>query len=312
MDEHLQYIPLNEIHEPRIALRPVRRESPEYVEMVESMKKDGVLQPLLLRPIDGHYEPVEGRHRYAAAKEAGLTAVPAQVREMTDDEVLVCQLKCNAIRPRTASFEYARRLKLLMQRGYSMVELSRLVDKTPKWVSDQLHLNRVCPEARESVERGEIKMTSALALANLPADLQPKFIEDAIAMPIGQFKDRAEAANRDFKAFLLQEQQENREIGAANPKLRAPNVLKREVLDPQNAHDVLKAVKAKTPLDGWEACMAWIFRLDPISVENRKTGRKEKDRELIRATNEEYRRMNREMIRKFVNPQSSTGDYKHG
>jgi len=325
-----QDIELKRIARPRKTLRPVRRNDPDYECMVMSVRKDGVLQPILIRPdycigckaetcegpacqrraVEHDYENVEGCHRYEAAKENGLDTIPAHIREMTDQEVLVVQIKCNAIRPKTHTFEYARRLKMLMENGATLPQLSVMVDKPQKWIQDQLQLNRICPEARPAFERGEIKMTAGLALANLPTDLQPKFLDDAIALPATEFRERASAANRDFKSFLLQLQQEDREIGAATPKLRAINVLKKESLKPSNAKGVLKAVGAKTPQDGWLACLQWMFRLDPISVEKRKAGREETEN--ARLSQSEFHRTNREMIEKFVNPESPTGDHRNG
>jgi len=306
-----QSIPITEIQRPKRALRPIRRDSAEYLELVESISKDGVLQPILVRPLEsGGYEIVEGWHRYEASKEAGLDEIPCLIVELTDDEVLIFQLKCNSIRPKTQTFEYARRLKLLMERGLTMPELSRLIDKSPKWIKDQLHLNRLCEAAQAPYERGELKMTSALALANLPRDLQDKFLDDAISLPAPEFVERAKAALRDFKAYLLRLQKEDREFGVSVPTPRAINVLKREVLDSKNAKKVLKAVQAKTPLDGWQACLSWVFRLDPISVENRKSKFKEQKDE-VKMNRDEYFRTNRKIIEKFVLPQSRTGDYKH-
>ena len=327
MDEQ-RSIPLTEIRKPRISLRPIRRNSPEYVELRESIQKDGVLQPILLRPeycvgcphkeclgncekLEDGFDIVEGWHRYEAAKEAGLPSIPCMIREMTNQQVLVFQLKCNAIRPKTASFEYARRLKLLMREGYTLAELSKLIDKNPTWIRNQLYLNRLCEEARGPVERGDIKMTAAVALANLPVDLQVKFIDDAIRMNQTDFVERAQAAKRDFQAFLLHEQQEDREIGAARPELRAINVLKREAVKPKQAKEVLASLGATTALQGWNAAMAWVFKLDPISVERRKQRYKERANEGL-ATCEEYRQLNRAMIQKFVHHQSLTGDYRNG
>lgn len=257
------------------------------------------------------YDIVEGWHRYEAAKEAGITEIPCLVRQLSDNEVLIFQIKTNSIRPLTRTFEYARRLIKLMRSGYTMPELSALINKSPKWIKDQLQLNRLCEEARPAVERGEIKMSAALALANLPVELQAKFIDDAIAMPTAEFIERANMASRDFKAYLLQQQEEDRKMGAARPLIRAQNILKREALKPKNAHNVLKAMKAKTALEGWEACMAWIFKLDPISVTKRKEKREDNGSE-IKMTRSEYRKTNREMIDKFVKPQSNTGDYPNG
>jgi ParB/RepB/Spo0J family partition protein len=315
MEQQLQTLLISTIRKPRISLRPVRRNSPEYVELVQSIIKDGVLQPILVRPVvnsDGKpYEVVEGWHRYEAAKEAGLLEIPCFVKELTDQQVLLVQLKCNAIRPKTQTFEYARRLKILMAQGFTMPELAAKVCKSPSWIRDQLQLNRVCEAAREPVERGEIPMTSALALANLPADLQTKFVDDAIAMPAVEFVERAKAADRDFKAFLMNERMEGAKLGAATPSLRSINVLKREALKPTQAGEVLDATSAKTPLDGWEACLGWIFRLDPLSVERRLAGRKEKQGKAT-ATRDEFREMNRDMIKQYVKPESSNGDLRDG
>jgi len=315
MSNNLRHISINRICRPKFALRPIRRNTPEYVEMVESMKKDGVLQPILVRPVhpsSGYdVEIVEGWHRFESAREAGLEEMPCLVRDMDDNEVLIFQLKCQAIRPETRTFEYAKRLKKLMEDGYTLPQLSALIDKSPTWIGRMLQMNRVCQEARPAIERGEIKMEAALALANLPADLQAKMVNDAVVMKTADFKERAEAANRDFKAFLLKEQQDDREIGAAKPLLRAINVLKRESLKPKAAKEVLKAVGAKTPRDGWVACLQWMFRLDPISVANRKAGYEERYHDKL-ATNDEFRQMTRDMIQKFVTPQSSTGDHRNG
>lgn len=307
--EQQQRISLTEIDRPRISLRPVRRDSPEYAEMVESVAKDGILQPILVRPRNGRYEIVEGWHRFEAAKEAGLVSIPCLIREMTDEEVLVVQLKCNTIRPKTHTFEYARRLKMLMASGLTLPELCRKIDKTPQWVRDQLQLNRLIEPARPAFERGEIKMTAALALANLPDDLQEKFIDDAVAMPATEFVERAKEADRDFKAYLLRLKDEDRVLGAIEPQPRAINVLKREAVRPKRAKEILKLVDAKTPLDGWVACLQWVLRLDPVAVEHRKAGRQEKESdEDVRARRDEWRKLNRQLIEKFVKPKSETGD----
>ena len=308
MSDDLQLtLSIDDIMSPATSLRPLRKKSIEYLELVESVRKDGVLQPILVRPKGGKYEVVEGWHRLAACKEAGVDRVPCLVREMTDKEVLLFQVKCNAIRPKTASYEYARRLKLLMKEGLTIQELSKLIDKSPKWIADQLQLNRLAPEVAPAVDNGEMSMASALALANLPRDLQPKFVGDAVSMPTKEFTVRAKAALRDFKAFLLKEKEDRREQGAFNPKLRPTADLRREALESNNAKRILKASGARTMLQAWDACMAWIFQLDPISIERRKRGEKLKA-EII--NNDEFRKLNREIIKKFVKPQSRTGDYR--
>lgn len=310
MNEQQRTIPIPQIFRPKHALRPVRRSKPEYIELAESIKKDGILQPVLVRPVEDGYEIVEGWHRYEAAKEAGLSEMPCYIKEMDDRQVMIAQLKCNAIRPKTATFEFARRLKILMEEGWTLVELSAIIDKTPSWIQNQLYLNRLCEEARGPVERGEMPLCSALALANLPEDLQVNFIEDAISLKHSEFVERANKALRDYKAYILEEQQEDRKDGVSPPKLRTVNVVKREAVDHKHAREVLKAMNAKTPLDGWKSCMAWLFKLDPITVEGRKSNYEEKHDDALMSI-AEFRKTNRELIKKYVKNQSKTGDYKN-
>jgi ParB family chromosome partitioning protein len=71
------------------ATQPRRYFAPEAMQMlVESVKKDGVLQPILVRPFGDKYELVAGERRYRAAQSAGLTDIPAVVREMSDSEAV--------------------------------------------------------------------------------------------------------------------------------------------------------------------------------------------------------------------------------
>jgi ParB family chromosome partitioning protein len=312
MNSNQREVPIEHVMRPKTSLRAFRRQAPEYIEMVESVRKDGILQPILVRPCDFdslgyYYEIVEGWHRYEAARESGLKTLPIIIKELTDDEVLVVQLKCNAIRPKTQTFEYARRLKLLMEKGHTIVQLSGLIDKSQGWIRDQLQLNRLCEEARSPVEQGEIKMQAALALANLPENLQPKFVDDAVALEQPQFVERAQHALRDFKSYLQRKREEDKVDGIVQPHLRAVNVLKREAVKPANAKAVLKAAGAKTALDGWRAALAWVFSIDPISAENRRAGKKENVDERV-ATRQEYQEMNRALIEQFVRPYLKTGD----
>lgn len=197
-----------------------------------------------------------------------------------------------------------------MEEGWTLVELSAIIDKTPSWIKNQLYLNRLCEEARGPVERGEMPLGSALALANLPEDLQPNFIEDAISLKQSEFVERAQQALRDYKAYILEEQQTDKQEGVSPPKLRTVNVVKREAVEYKHAKEVLKAMKAKTALDGWKACMAWLFKLDPITVENKKSKYEEKHDDALMSI-AEFRKTNRELIKKYVKKQSQTGDYKN-
>lgn len=84
-------------------------------ELVESIKANGVLSPVLVRPDDeGSYEMISGHRRMHAAKLAGLTLIPAIIKEMTDDEATICMVDANVQREEILPSERAFSLKMKM------------------------------------------------------------------------------------------------------------------------------------------------------------------------------------------------------
>ena len=288
-----------EILKPKLALRPVRRNSVEYIELVQSIRKDGILQPILVRPTEEGYEVVEGWHRLEASKEAGLTMIPCIVREMSDKEVLVTQVKCNSIRPVTNKFEYAKRLKHLMEEGYTLAQLSQLIDKSPEWIREQLQLNRLADDLRHYMTDNKISMKAALALSNLPVELQRKFIDDALKMPAAEFEARAKSALRDFKAYMINKREEDLKKGGLEPRIRPQSIVRKEAFDLSNGRDIIKKEQLSTAQEGWEACLAWLFRLDKSTIEKRKKGEKAEEK-YLRLNNDEWRKLNRKILDKYL------------
>jgi ParB/RepB/Spo0J family partition protein len=239
--------------------------------MIESIKVDGILQPILVRPIMDSYmfEVVEGEHRREAAIVASLETMPCLVRAMTDDEAALIQLKANAVRPEdTRKYEYARRLKKFIDDGMTLYDLSAKVDKSPTWIKTILKLNNLCDRAIKPVNYGEIPLTSAIALGSLPMDMQEKFIDDASSMVPIAFITRVREARVDYDAFLLKRKQEERLCGIT-PKMRTLNALITELDGFEQAKAVMDATGALTPLDGWKACLAWMLKIDPLTIEKR-------------------------------------------
>jgi len=300
--EQLRYLPVDKLHAPRILLRPVRQKSVEFAELMESIRTDGILQSLLVRPhpsIPDEFEIVEGEHRRKAAKAAGRNLVPCIIREMSDDEALIIQLKANAVRPEeTRNYEYARRLKKLMQEGMTLAELSVRIDKAPDWIKRILKLNNLCEEARTPVNNGDIPLHSAIALATLSWDIQKNFIEDAKKLDVNYFVARAREARRDFDAFLLQQSLEEQAKGYL-PKLRPIVQIVEELETHKAAKAILKQTKAKTILDGWNAAIAWMLRIDPISIHKRQ--QKISEGRYSALSDYEKRKLRRQLVETITN-----------
>lgn len=101
MATELKSIPLVHIRENPNALREVNRSTEGYQGLVDSIQKNGVLNAILVREcVDPNtkttfYGLIDGLHRFNAAKDAGLTEIPAQVRSMDDADVLEAQVLAN-------------------------------------------------------------------------------------------------------------------------------------------------------------------------------------------------------------------------
>jgi hypothetical protein len=261
---------------------------------MESIRTDGVLQPILVRPMGDDYEVVEGHHRFEASKLVGCETIPCYIREMTDREVLIVQLKAQAVRPRdTRPFEYARRLKKLTEEGFTIRDLSNMVDKQPDWVRNMLRLNRLCHAAANRVLSGDITVSKAIHLAKLPEHLQPTFIDDAIKMKAQPFSRRVTEAKRDYDAFLLKDRQGSLEEGFS-PRIRSVKDIMKESETFEAAGKVLTSCNANTPEMGWKACLAWLMRIDPVTVRDKKAGIKEQYHAYL--TDYQLRLKTREMI----------------
>lgn len=185
----------------------------KHKQLVESVRRDGILQPLLVRPIEDGYELVAGERRYRAAKEVGLTEVPVTVREMTDTEArqfaLVENLQREDLNPVDETEGILALLEVRLERERE--EIIALLNKLSK-VGRGLADNDIRPEESEAVSEvfasvgrltPESFRVNRLPLLNLPQDvldaLREGKIEYTKAKAIAQLKDD------DARGQLLEE-----------------------------------------------------------------------------------------------------------
>jgi len=281
---NLRHIEVCRIEPSRTPLRSIRKTEPEFVELMESIRSDGVLQPILVRPIkdrEGYYEVVEGNHRFAVVRLLRHETIPCQIKELTDREVLIIQVKAQAVRPTDIKiYEYARRLRKLIDTDMTIRDLAATLDKSPAWVSRMLSLVNLDPSVIDDVNSGKINASKAIALSKLPQHLQPTFHDDAIHMKTVPFTKRTREAKRDYDAFLLNQKQEEQQDGV-QPRIRGVKDIMAEADTFEAAGKVLTSCNANTPEMGWKACLAWIMRIDPVSVENRRQGIKDSNYEFL-------------------------------
>lgn len=135
-------------------------------ELTESVRANGILMPILVRPRPtGGYEIVAGERRYRAALKAGLKSVPVVVRQLTDEETLALALIENLIRQDISPLETARAFSRLMNDfGWTQEEMGKRVGKSRPAVSNSLRLLHLPDIIQQSLDRGEISEGHARAL----------------------------------------------------------------------------------------------------------------------------------------------------
>ena len=135
-------------------------------ELAQSIKEQGVLQPLVVRrQASGRFEIVVGERRWRAAQMAGLATVPAIVRDLNNDETAKIALIENLQREDLNSLDQARGLQRLQQEfNLSQDALGRAVGKSRSTVTNLLRLLNLLPEVQALLEEGSIEMGHARAL----------------------------------------------------------------------------------------------------------------------------------------------------
>jgi ParB family chromosome partitioning protein len=145
-------------------------------ELAASIRSQGVLSPLLVRPLtENGFEIVAGARRYRAAQMAEAVTVPVRIKQMGDAEVLEAQLVENLIRAEIHPMEEAEgfaRLLALEEPKYSIEQIAAKVGKHPSFVASRLKLVDLVPAAVDAFYANEIGVGHALLLAKLPADQQ--------------------------------------------------------------------------------------------------------------------------------------------
>jgi len=145
-------------------------------ELAESIRTQGVLSPLLVRPLtENGFEIIAGARRYRAAQMAEATAVPVRIVHLSDAAALEAQLVENLIRSEIHPMEEAQGFRALLDLEdpkYSIEQIAAKVGKSPVFVASRLKLSDLVPAAVDAFYADEIGVGHALLLAKLPADQQ--------------------------------------------------------------------------------------------------------------------------------------------
>lgn len=235
--------------------------------LVESIKQDGILQPLLVRPVGEKYSVVAGERRYLAAQEAGLTEVPVTIRELTDEQAAQHALTENLQREDLNPVEEVEgilqllALKLGTDRE-SVISLLNKIAKVKRGLADNVvrseeqqivqevftAIGRLSPESfrthrlpllnlpddiLDALRRGDIEYTKAKEIAKLELESErEKLLEEVSAqnLTLSQIRSRLKVFNPPTEKGELQTRMSTTYKKAKKSKLW-DNPQKREKLE---------------------------------------------------------------------------------
>jgi ParB family chromosome partitioning protein len=150
-------------------------------ELIESIKEKGVVQPIIVRPINGEFELIAGERRLRAAKSLGYEKVPAIVRAADDEQALEIAIVENVQREDLNPIEEARAYFQLNQAfGLSHDDIARKVGKNRATVTNALRLLKLPAEIQEDISSGRISAGHAKAILMIEGGREQKKLRDVI------------------------------------------------------------------------------------------------------------------------------------
>ena len=171
-------------------------------ELADSIAQHGVLQPILVRPLlSGGYQIVAGERRWRASRMAGLTTVPAVIRDLTDSEVMQLALIENLQREDLKPLEEANGYKMLMDNSeFTQEEIAKTVGKSRPAITNALRLLNLPEDMQNMLERGEMTAGHARTLLSFKNEDQMKAAARRVTMEgisVRELEKMAKRANEE-------------------------------------------------------------------------------------------------------------------
>lgn len=182
-------------------------------ELADSIKRQGVLQPLTVRPLTDCltvdelqiYEIVCGSRRYKALQINEAESAPCLIRDMSDAEALDAMIVENLQRRDVDPLEEAEAFNLLIAQGQSIADLALRFGKSERYVRDRCKLNELIPELREAFHQNKLPLSGAIMLARLPQERQAEFADDNSFAVDADWDDTDNVTISDVKDYIAED-----------------------------------------------------------------------------------------------------------
>jgi ParB family chromosome partitioning protein len=291
-------LPLDLIRENADALREVNTESEEFQEIKQSVISAGVLNPIVVRELSDEegnfYGLIDGAHRTAAARLAGLKTIPARIMVMTDAQVWEAQMIANAQNIPTSKTQYAKNILRILSANpiLSVSALAADIGKSGKWLYSQLSLTKLHPQVQELVDNGDIHLIKAYTLSKLPQEEQLEMIDSAMTDPPDVFADNVTARVKEIRDARRAGRKEGPPEYTHKPRLRKVAHLEEMLSDKEACKTLLDACNVKSIDAAFTLGVQYAMTSDPISKKNleeefnnkqKQKAQEKKEREAARA-----------------------------
>lgn len=274
-------IPLKMIRENSEALRTtVDKESENYLQLVDSVRKRGILNPILVRevrdPATGEllYGLIDGLHRFNACMDAGLEEIPAQIGSLEEGDLLEAQILANIHRIETKPVQYTKALLKILGSNPTLTsaELAGRVSKSDTWLKQRLGLVNLKEDIQKMVDEGAITLTNAYALAQLPHEKQVELVQQAVSKSPTEFCPLANTILKEIQA--AKRQGRPAETNKFHPVERLKKMVdirteRESAMKDPNTSAVIRAAKANNVANIDQAiiyALSWVLHLDPVSM----------------------------------------------
>jgi ParB family transcriptional regulator, chromosome partitioning protein len=154
------------------------KDSSQDETLMNSIKEHGLLQPILVRPLNHCFEIVAGHRRFQTCRSLRWRFVPCKILEMTDKQAFEIQLTENIQRKSMDPIEEAEAFRrYVVDFGWGGVsELANKIGKSEEYVSHRIQLLRLSPDIIEQIINSKINVSQALELTSIPSDRQSEIV----------------------------------------------------------------------------------------------------------------------------------------
>lgn len=272
----LRRVPVSQIRENTTALRKVDRSSEEYLNLLDSVRKNGVLQTIsVVERTDPQtqttfYLLIDGLHRLTCAKDAGLPELDVKIEPPTtsDEDILYKQIITNMHRIETKPVQYADQLRRILGKNptMTMTELAAKVSRAPAYVNERLGLLKLEKNIGEMVDAGKIELTKAFVLAKLDLEDQKAYLDRALTLPANEFVPMVKQRISEVAKAKRAGKDAAPTEWKPTAHIRKTTDLVTEIEKPAIVKELTKGITSVE--EAFLMGLKFAVHLDPISIEN--------------------------------------------